>query len=450
MTPAASTPRPVASLSLDLDNQWSYMKTHGDAGWESYPSYLDVVVPRVLDLLAARGLTITFFVVGQDASLAKNHDAIRAIARAGHEIGNHSFRHEPWLHLYSESEIDAELARTEAALTPLTGSVPRGFRGPGFSLSEATLAVLLRRGYAYDCSTFPTYLGPLARAYYFATAKLDPAEREERRLLFGTFAEGRRPLKPYRWTMAQGKLLEIPVTTMPFARVPIHVSYLLYASMASLALARAYFRAALSLCRMTGTEPSILLHPLDFLGGDDVKELAFFPAMSLSGREKTARAASFLDLLASRFEVVSMAEHARRIEARGGLLERAPRFDQPAPSSARSRSADSGSPRRPVEQFDRAEALRPRPLLPRAPTVPRSSVDRSSSAPARSRRSPTRRARRSDRRCRDARRRTRGAVAAVPHGRTTWERRRGAPRPRNSLRTGRSSSIAVRRPLPAH
>jgi hypothetical protein len=40
--------KPPASLSLDLDNQWSYMKTHGDAGWESFPSYLDVVVPRVL------------------------------------------------------------------------------------------------------------------------------------------------------------------------------------------------------------------------------------------------------------------------------------------------------------------------------------------------------------------------------------------------------------------
>ena len=35
-----------ASLSLDLDNQWSYMKTHGDAGWQSFPSYLDTAVPR--------------------------------------------------------------------------------------------------------------------------------------------------------------------------------------------------------------------------------------------------------------------------------------------------------------------------------------------------------------------------------------------------------------------
>ena len=32
--------KPLASLSLDLDNQWSYMKTHGDAGWEALPTYL--------------------------------------------------------------------------------------------------------------------------------------------------------------------------------------------------------------------------------------------------------------------------------------------------------------------------------------------------------------------------------------------------------------------------
>ena len=49
--------KPVASLSLDLDNKWSYMKTHGDSGWDTYPSYLDVVVPRVLAFLKERDLT---------------------------------------------------------------------------------------------------------------------------------------------------------------------------------------------------------------------------------------------------------------------------------------------------------------------------------------------------------------------------------------------------------
>src|SRR5690349_20621843 len=99
--------KPLASLSLDLDNKWSYMKTHGDEGWDRYPSYLDRVVPRVLEILAARNLKITFFIVGQDAALDSNRAALRAIADAGHEIGNHSFHHEPWLHLYSPEEVAA-------------------------------------------------------------------------------------------------------------------------------------------------------------------------------------------------------------------------------------------------------------------------------------------------------------------------------------------------------
>ena len=85
--------KPTASLSLDLDNLWSYMKTHGDLGWETFPSYLDLVVPRILEFLRARNLTITFFVVGQDAALEKNQPALKLLAAAGHEIGNHTITH---------------------------------------------------------------------------------------------------------------------------------------------------------------------------------------------------------------------------------------------------------------------------------------------------------------------------------------------------------------------
>jgi peptidoglycan-N-acetylglucosamine deacetylase len=175
-----STTNPIASLSLDLDNQWSYMKTHGDAGWESFPSYLDIVVPRVLQFLKSFNQTITFFLVGQDAALEKNAQALVSIAEAGHEIGNHSFHHEPWLHLYSEPQIMNEIARAEEEIERVTGQRAVGFRGPGFSCSETLLNVLQRRGYKYDCSTFPTYLGPLARTYYFMTAKLTPEERVKR------------------------------------------------------------------------------------------------------------------------------------------------------------------------------------------------------------------------------------------------------------------------------
>ncbi len=149
--------RPLASLSLDLDNQWSYMKTHGDADWESLPSYLDIVVPRVLRLLKERNLTITFFIVGLDADQERNHNVLRSIAEAGHEIGNHSFHHEPWLHLYSQEQLVIEIAKAEASIEQATGRKPIGFRGPGFSLSSDLIELLTHRGYLYDASTFPTY-----------------------------------------------------------------------------------------------------------------------------------------------------------------------------------------------------------------------------------------------------------------------------------------------------
>lgn len=300
----------VASLSLDLDNQWSYMKIHGDNGWESFPSYLDTVVPRVLNFLEERHLTITFFIVGQDAALSKNYNAIRSIAVAGHEIGNHSFHHESWLHLYSEPEIDQEIAITEQILQQVTGQRPIGFRGPGYSFSPAVLKVLSRRGYAYDASTFPTFLGPLARAYYFMTAKLTPEQRQQRQALFGHFRDGFQPLLPYQWQLGGDRLTEIPVTTMPIFKVPIHFSYVLYLSVFSQSLALLYFRLALWLCKLTGTQPSLLLHPLDFLGAEDVPALAFFPGMSLPSYKKLATLGKAIDLLARQFTVVPVRQHA--------------------------------------------------------------------------------------------------------------------------------------------
>ncbi len=310
------TARPLASLSLDLDNQWSYMKTHGDPGWERFPSYLPLVVPRVLAILKRLDLTITFFIVGQDAARTENHAALRSLAGSGHEIGNHSFKHEPWLHLYSEAEIEEELGRAEDAIEGATGIRPTGFRGPGFSLSPAVLRVLARRGYRYDASTFPTFLGPLARAYYFMTSRLTAEQKRERKQLFGTFREGFRPLNPYAWRTPGRPLPEVPVTTTPVFRVPFHVSYLLYLGRFVPGLALAYFRSALRLCRATGTTPSLLLHPLDFLGAEDVPELAFFPAMNVPAASKLALAEAILRQYARWFRVVPMGRHVDELGER--------------------------------------------------------------------------------------------------------------------------------------
>ncbi len=321
MTSENDNGRRLASLSLDLDNQWSYMKTHGDAGWTSYPTYLDWAVPRILEYLDKRNLKITFFIVGTDATHEANADALRSIAEAGHEIGNHSFQHEPWLHLYSFDELMSELETAEQAIEKATGQRPTGFRGPGFSLSSNTLKVLLDRGYRYDATVFPNLLNPLARAYFFATSNLTPEEREQRKELFGTWRDALRPVKPFRWTIDDRQLLEMPVTTMPLFKVPIHLSYVLYASRISRPLAKLYFRIAVLLCRMTNVSPSILLHPLDFIGKGEVPELEFFPGMDIELDRKLETVDFVMDLLAESYDLVTVGEHAASASSAGSNLK---------------------------------------------------------------------------------------------------------------------------------
>lgn len=320
--------KPIASVSLDLDNEWSYLKTRGDAAWQSFPSYLDRVVPRVLTFLRQRDLRISVFVVGQDAVFERNREPLQAIAADGHEIGNHSFHHEPWLHAYERDQIAAEIDRAGEAIESVTGMRPFGFRGPGYSLSRATLEVLHARGYRYDCTTLPTFIGPLARAYYFMSAKLTPQQRERRSLLFGSLREGFRPLRPYAWNLAGGALTEIPVTTFPMLKIPMHFSYVLALAGISPPLALAYFRAALAACRWRGIAPSLLLHPLDFLDAGEVPSLRFFPAMQVPHARKLAILAEAMDAFVDAFDVGGVGRHAEAA-AGGGLLRSAePRFAQ--------------------------------------------------------------------------------------------------------------------------
>lgn len=319
----ASMTKPIASLSLDLDNKWAYLRTHGNKSWTTYSSYLPLVVPRILDTLARHDVQITAFVVGQDAARAENREAIESLVAAGHEIGNHTQNHYPWLHTLTAEQVEREIVGAEEALERITGEPPRGFRGPGFSWSPVTLELLARRGYLYDASTFPTFLGPAARLYCVLKSTLNQREREQRKELFGSICDGLRPIKSYLLQTAAGPLVEIPVTTMPLARVPFHMTYLLYLRQFSASLCKSYFRTALALCKLRGVAPSMLLHPLDFLDREDVPELAFFPGMSLSRGQKDEVVQMTLEALCRAYQVMPLIEQAEEVRGQHGLADSA-------------------------------------------------------------------------------------------------------------------------------
>lgn len=330
--------RPTASVSLDMDNLWSYLKIHGDPEWRDRPSYLDALLPRLLE--AFDGLAATVFVVGADAAREDGAKAVAEIVAAGHEVANHSFEHESWLHRYGRAELEDELARTEDALVAAGAPRPTGFRGPGYSLSPLLLELLAERGYRYDATTLPTWIGPLARAYYFRSTHLTAEQRAEREDLFGSAAEVRRPVHPYRWRLAGGHdLVELPVTTMPVFRVPVHVSYLLQLHQASPRLARTYFDVALRMCRLRGVGPSLLLHPLDLLDGRDAPRLGFFPGMAMPAAAKVAVVGRALATMRRHFDVGGTAAHVEAITARG--LRRTRPATGAGPRSARPASVPS-------------------------------------------------------------------------------------------------------------
>ncbi len=315
-----STKKMLACISLDLDDQWSYMKVHGDAGWETFPSYLDVVIPIVLDVLDELDIKITFFIVGQDAAIEKNHKVLRTIVERGHEVGNHSFHHESWLQSYSKEKIEEEIIKAEEAIFEATGQRPNTFRGPGFSWSNDLLMVLKKRNYIFDASLLPTYISPLMRQYYFWKSTLSKEEKESRKELFGSFKEGFYPLKPFLWEFKNDQqLLEIPVTTMPFFKLPFHQSYLLYISNVSLALMKTYLKFAVFMCKTTNTQPSFLLHPLDLIGADHVPELSFFPGMNIKSEQKLKVFKIAMKILKENFELVNMSEFAGSLSTRKKL-----------------------------------------------------------------------------------------------------------------------------------
>jgi len=82
---------------------------------------------EMLELLDRYRARATFFQCG--VNIERHPDVARAVAKAGHEIGNHSFTH-PRFHFRSSRFIEDELTRAQSAILNITGVSPALFRAP--------------------------------------------------------------------------------------------------------------------------------------------------------------------------------------------------------------------------------------------------------------------------------------------------------------------------------
>ncbi|WP_420566124.1 polysaccharide deacetylase family protein [Thalassobaculum sp.] len=114
------------------------------------------VTPRVLNILRARGLKATFFVVGSKLEHPDGPALVRAALADGHRIGNHTYTHSiPLGENPAPDLVEAEISRTDRVLRE-AGAKTRLFRpfGGGGNLDGR----LLRRavvdhltGEGYSC-----------------------------------------------------------------------------------------------------------------------------------------------------------------------------------------------------------------------------------------------------------------------------------------------------------
>ena len=97
------------------------------------------LTPVILDILAEYGIKATFFMVGENVGYYPA--AARAVAEAGHEIGNHTFSHRKFDRLGAE-ELRREIFACEEAISTVSDAPVRFIRPPEGQMSDTMRQVI--------------------------------------------------------------------------------------------------------------------------------------------------------------------------------------------------------------------------------------------------------------------------------------------------------------------
>ena len=109
----------------------------------------EVGSPRLLQLFDRFGIKTTWFVPGH--SIETFPEQMKAVAKAGHEIGIHGYSHENPIAMTPAQE-EIVLDKCIELITKLQGRPPVGYVAPWWEFSPVTNELLLKKGIKYDHS----------------------------------------------------------------------------------------------------------------------------------------------------------------------------------------------------------------------------------------------------------------------------------------------------------
>jgi peptidoglycan-N-acetylglucosamine deacetylase len=251
-----------AAISVDIDTLASIYKGYGcrRPGGYTYAE-LRMGLEKLDHFLEPYQIQSTLFMVGNDFKDPGNHSIITSIVASGHEVANHTMTHAQGFRFLSPEEKQAEIAGMEEICEQVTGRRPRGFRSPGWNISDDALPILKRRGYLYDSSVHPTSLMPLLKFLHWRTMY---SRNGIERSTMGHLKYMIAPIKPYHTSMrsfsSKGSdgIMEFPLTVMPFIRLPFFATFLL-------ATGLALFRTTYNLLKAMAYPIQFQFHLSDFV-----------------------------------------------------------------------------------------------------------------------------------------------------------------------------------------
>ena len=143
------------ALTIDVEDYYSVFARDW-LGVDSRPT--EAVVrntSEILAILADRGVSATFFVLGEVAETFPK--LMRDIAADGHEVGVHGYYHKQFFKLAPE-QARKEVGDAKKLLEDIIGQAVEGHRAPAFSIRPDTkwaLEILAELGFRYDSSIHP-------------------------------------------------------------------------------------------------------------------------------------------------------------------------------------------------------------------------------------------------------------------------------------------------------
>lgn len=136
LLPLAPTPEPEIEYPQQTAGRYNTVLEGTKAVYLTFDDGPSDTTDAILDVLKAKNVKATFFVLGKNAE--KNPNTLKRIAREGHKIGNHSYSHE-YKNLYDDTDffID-DVTHAENVITQIAGNdaYTKIFRFPGGSFEK--------------------------------------------------------------------------------------------------------------------------------------------------------------------------------------------------------------------------------------------------------------------------------------------------------------------------